>query len=67
VTLARCNNCCLSIVNFAGSAANSLESLYDIEGGLVSNLAKDDVLAIEPTSNDSCDEELRTVAVEINY
>jgi len=63
VTLTRCNDGCLSVVNFARSTANSLESLDDVQGSLISNLAEDDVLAIEPAGDNSGDEELGTVGV----
>lgn len=45
----------------AGRAA-SLNGLDDVDGLLVSDLAEDDVAAVEPRGDDGGDEELRAVA-----
>jgi len=51
------------VVNLAGTAASGLESIDDIQRLLVSNLAEDDVLAIEPAGDDRGNEELGAVGV----
>jgi len=53
----------LVVVDFAASGTGGLESLDDVQGGVVSDLAEDDVLAIEPGGDDGGDEELRAVGV----
>lgn len=50
----------------SGVVAGLLERENDLEGLLVSDLAEDDVLAIEPAGHDGGDEELRAVAGENN-
>lgn len=47
------------------AAAEGLELLDDLHGRLVSNLAEDDVLAIEPRGDNGGDEELGAVAVDL--
>lgn len=47
----------------AGRGAEGLELLDNLHGALVSNLAEDDVLAIEPRGHNSGDEELGAVAM----
>ena len=46
----------------AAGAAKSLDLLDNLHGGIVGNLAEDDVLAIEPGGHNGGDEELRAVA-----
>ena len=46
-----------------GVAAKGLDLLDDPEGLIVSNLAEDDVLAVEPRGHNGGDEELRAVAM----
>jgi hypothetical protein len=53
----------LVILDLATAAASSLKSPDNIHGLLVSNLAEDDVLAIEPAGYHSGNEELRAVAI----
>ena len=48
----------------SGVVTGLLESENGLQGLLVSNLAEDDVLAIEPAGDDGGDEELRAVAGE---
>lgn len=45
------------------AATEALDFLDDLKGRLVSNLAEDDVLAVQPRGDDGGDEELRSVAV----
>ena len=52
----------LVVVDLTAAAAGSLKSLDNVQRLLVSNLAEDDVLAIEPAGDDSGNEELRAVA-----
>lgn len=52
----------LDLEGTAGGAA-SLDGLDDVDGLLVSNLAEDDVAAVEPRGDDGGDEELGAVAV----
>jgi len=47
----------------AALRAQSLNRLNDLLAGLVKNTTEDDVLAIEPVSDDGSDEELRAVGV----
>lgn len=54
----------LVIVDLAASASCSLKSFNDGQGFRISDLAEDDVLAIEPAGNDGGNEKLGTVAVE---
>ena len=51
-------------VNLTAAAAGSLKSLDNVQRLLVSNLAEDDVLAIEPAGDNGGNEELRAVAVK---
>jgi hypothetical protein len=53
----------LAVLDLASVAAGSLDRLDNPHGILISNLAKDDVLAIEPGGDDSGDEELGAVCV----
>ena len=46
-----------------GSRAERLDGLDDLKGLVISDLAEDDVLAIEPAGDDGGDEELRAVGV----
>jgi hypothetical protein len=55
----------LAVVDLARSAAGGLKSLDNLQGIGVSNLAENDVLAIEPAGDNSGDEELGTVAMGI--
>lgn len=50
-------------VNLAAAAASSLESSDNTHGLLISDFAEDDVLAIEPSSDNGGDKELRAVTV----
>ena len=47
----------------AAAGAESLDSLDVLHALIVRNLAEDDVLAIEPASDNGGDEELGTVAI----
>ena len=51
-------------LHLSGTTASALEILHNFQGILICNLAKDDVLAIEPGGDDGGDEELRAIAVE---
>ena len=53
----------LAVLDLASIAAGSLNRPNDPHGLLVSNLAEDDVLAIQPRGDDGGDEELRAVGV----
>lgn len=53
----------LVVLNLAGARSSSFESLDDVEGLLISDLAEDDMLAIEPAGDNGGDEELRAVAI----
>ena len=55
----------LAVLHLTRAGSRSLESLDDVEGFLVSDFAEDDVLAIEPISDDGGDEELRAVAIDM--
>lgn len=48
----------------AGGGAEGLDLLHNLHGFGVSNLAEDDVLAIEPRGDNGGDEELGAVAAE---
>lgn len=48
------------------AATETLDFLDDLQGLLVSNLAEDDVLAVQPRGDDGGDEELRAVATSIS-
>ena len=50
----------------AGLTAQGLDLLDDLEGVGVSNLAEDDVLAVQPRGDDGGDEELRSVAIQLS-
>ena len=52
----------LAVLNSTALRAGGLNSLDDVHGGLVGNLAEDDVAAVEPAGDDGRDEELRAVA-----
>ena len=54
----------LGVADRAGLGASSLKSIDDLQRLGVSDLAEDDVAAIEPLSLDGGDEELRAVARE---
>lgn len=54
----------LVILDLAAAAAGSLKRPNNMHGLLISNLAEDDVLAIEPAGYHSGNEELRAVAIE---
>lgn len=54
----------LLVVDGTASGTGSLKSLDNVERVLVSDLAEDDVAAVEPRGNNGGDEELRTVAVK---
>lgn len=56
------NGWLLGEVNLAGAGASGLKSLDNVHGLLISNLAEDDVLAIQPGGDDGGDEELGAVA-----
>lgn len=49
-------------VDLTSTGASLLEFANDLQAFGISNLAKDDVLAIEPRGDDGGDEELRSVA-----
>jgi hypothetical protein len=48
----------------AGAGTESLDLADNLHGSIISDLAEDDVLAIEPRGDDGGDEELRAVAEE---
>ena len=50
------------VFDLSSARASAFESLDDLQAVGVCNLAEDDVLAIEPGSNDGGDEELGAVA-----
>ena len=60
--LTRVNNGGTLVLDSTAAGASSLTSLDDVEGLLVSDLAEDDVSAVEPRGDDGGDEELRAVA-----
>jgi hypothetical protein len=51
-----------AVLDSTGLGAGGLEGLDDVQGVLVSDLAEDDVAAVEPRGNDGGDEELGAVA-----
>jgi len=51
------------VLDLTGTRASRLEFFDDVQALLISNLAEDDVLAIQPGGNDGGDEELRAVGV----
>jgi hypothetical protein len=59
------NGGALFVLDGTALGAGSLERLHDIEGLLVSELAENNVTAVEPRSDDSGDKELRAVAMEM--
>ena len=56
------NGRALAVLDSTAAGASGLKSLDNIQRLLVGNLAEDDVLAIQPRSDDGGDEELRAVA-----
>jgi hypothetical protein len=54
------------ILDLAGTRASSLKFRYDFHALLVSDLAENDVLAIEPGGDDGGDEELRAVPAVVS-
>jgi hypothetical protein len=56
----------LAELDGAGRRANSLEGLDNLHGLLISDLAEDDVAAIEPRGDNGGDEELGAVAVKVS-
>jgi hypothetical protein len=58
------NGGALAVLDGTTLRASGLKSSDDVQGGLVSNLAKDDVAAVEPRGDDGGDEELGTVALK---
>jgi hypothetical protein len=52
----------LGVVDLAGAGAGGLDGADDVHGLVVSNLAEDDVLAVQPAGDDGGDEELGAVA-----
>jgi hypothetical protein len=57
------NGRALAVLDSTAAGASGLKSLDNIQRLLVGNLAEDDVLAIQPRSDDGGDEELRAVGV----
>jgi hypothetical protein len=57
------NSWFLIVFNLARTRTCGLDSLNNCHRSLVSNFAEDDMFAIEPPSDVSSDEELRTVTV----
>ncbi len=57
------NGGALVVLDAAAGGAGSLEGLDDVQGVIVSDLAEDDVAAVEPRGHDGGDEELGAVAV----
>lgn len=53
------------VLGGTAAGANSLEGLDNVQGLLVSNLAENDVAAVEPRGDNGGDEELRAVAVKV--
>jgi hypothetical protein len=63
VTLARVNDGrLLAILDGTAGGTGSLDTLNDLEGLVVGNLAEDDVAAVQPGGHDGGDEELGAVA-----
>ena len=56
----------LAVLDSTAAGASSLKSLDDLERLLVSDLAEDDVAAVEPRGDNSGDEELGAVAMDEN-
>lgn len=56
------NGWLLGVVDLAGTGASGLKSLDNVHGLLVSNLAEDDMLAIQPGGDNGGNEELGAVA-----
>jgi len=52
----------LGVVDLAGAGAGGLNGADDVHGLVVSDLAEDDVLAVQPAGDDGGDEELGAVA-----
>ena len=52
-----CDGWKFTVIDFASFATRRLDGLDDFHGLVVCDLTKDDVLAVEPTCNDSGDEE----------
>jgi len=62
--LARSNNGWLLVkVDLTAAATGSLDGLDNVQGGLIRDLSKDNVLIIEPAGYNGGNEELRTVGV----
>ena len=57
------NGGALVVLDSTAGGAGSLEGLDDVQGVIVSDLAEDDVAAVEPRGHDSGDEELGAVAI----
>lgn len=56
------NGWLLGVVDLSGAGSRCLESVNNVQRLLISNLAENDVLAIQPAGNNGGDEELGTVA-----
>lgn len=56
----------LAVLDGTAGGAASLDGLDDANGGLVRDLAEDDVAAVEPRGDDGGDEELGAVAMELS-
>ena len=55
----RTSDCrCLGVLNLPRTTSSRLDSFHNVHRFLVSDLAKNDMLPIEPGSHDSGDEEL---------
>jgi len=62
--LSRLDDCwLLGVVDLTAAAAGGLKGVDDVQGFVVGNLTKDNVLAIEPASDNSGDKELRAIGV----
>ena len=57
------NSRALVVLDVAAARASGLKSLDNVEALLVSDLAEDDVAAVEPRGDNGGDEELGAVAV----
>ena len=53
----------LAVLDGSAGGASGLNGLDDLHGLIVSDLAEDDVAAVQPGGGDGGDEELRAVAV----
>jgi len=53
----------LRVLDLASIRTSGFDRLDDPHGLVVSNLAENDVLAIEPGGDDSCDEELGSIGI----